>query len=241
MRFHIASVLALATTVLAQWEATDGFNVFKTPAVDEKVPAGKPYSVEWTYNSKFPGSISVELFGGNSPSTLQSLGVLATGVAATSEAYTWAVDATLGSHPRYGIKLILESDPLIFQWSNSFTIGASNVTISSSTSVSPTSSVPASTSSAPVTSTKTTITSSSSKSLVTSVTKTTSSVSSSITHSNSTTSSVEGSSTSTSASATFTPTPSSTPSAVPTGGANAAAAGSFAALLGGVAVAVLAF
>ncbi|KAK4160970.1 Ser-Thr-rich glycosyl-phosphatidyl-inositol-anchored membrane family-domain-containing protein [Cladorrhinum sp. PSN259] len=248
MRFTVASILALATTVLAQFEATPGFNVFKTPATDEKVPAGKPYLVEWTYNSKMPGSIKVELYGGTAANTLQLIEVLATGVDATSEKYTWSVAPTLGTQARYGIRLVLESAPTTFQWSNSFTIGANNGTVSSSTSASAsasaTSSAPVSTStsSAPVTSTKTAT--STSKSVDTSITKTITSVSSTSTHySNSTTSaSEEETSTSTFASVTrsATSSSSSTGAPVPTGGANAAAAGSFAALLGGVAVAVLA-
>lgn len=247
MRFSIASVLALATSVIAQ-VATDGFNVFATPAVDEKVPAGKPYVVEWDYNSKFPGAITIELYGGPSAAGLQLLSVLATGVDATTETYTWDVAASLGTHARYGLRIVLESNPATFQWSNSFTVGASSETTpsasasaSTSASASVSSSVPPASSSAAVTSTKTT---SSTTSVVTSATKTSATVTSKITYTNSTSSAVESStaltSTFESATRSSTPTPSSSSAPVPTGGANSAHAGSFAALFGGVAVALFA-
>lgn len=76
MRFSFASVLALAASVFAQ-EATEGFNVFKTPASHEEVPAGASYDVKWTYNSAFPGTIKVELYGGKDAGSLQLLSTLA--------------------------------------------------------------------------------------------------------------------------------------------------------------------
>jgi len=64
MRFSIAAVLALASSVVAQ---TPGFAVVSKPTKNEEIKAGAPYVIEWAPNAEFEGgAISIELIGGPS-------------------------------------------------------------------------------------------------------------------------------------------------------------------------------
>lgn len=46
------------------------------------------------------------------------------GLDSSAGGYTWSVDSSLGDDATYGLKVTLESDPTIFQYSNPFQIGS---------------------------------------------------------------------------------------------------------------------
>ncbi|KAK4193519.1 Ser-Thr-rich glycosyl-phosphatidyl-inositol-anchored membrane family-domain-containing protein [Podospora australis] len=235
MRFSAASLLAFASVVLAQ---TEGFNVITKPAKGEKVAAGKPYSIVWSPDATNPGAVTLELYGGPADNLLNKVETIDTGVDGADGTYAWVVDSALGTEKVYGIKLILESNTTIWQWGNPFAItsgGASSSSASVSASTSATSIAESSTSTKISTVTSTTAPVSSKE------TSTTFSriSSSSIYHGNST-HTTEATSTTfvTGTTSTGTATSSTSP-AVVTNGVAAMGASSFA-LLGGVAMAVLA-
>jgi len=210
MRFAIsAAILALVSSVLAQ--TTDGFDVISAPSKDQEVPAGTTFDIVWAPSTKFTGTVTIGLLGGSSPSTLQTLSTIKSGVASSAGKFTWAVDSTLGTDSTYGIQITLDSDKTVFQYSFPFHIKASSSsTNSSSTSVTSTSKGAAKTTyTTPSSNLSTTATSHPTKVTITS------------------TATGGGSKTT------------NTGSTVPTNGAEAVAAGSFA-LLGGLAIAAFA-
>lgn len=122
MRFSIASVLALATAAFAQREPTPGFNVITKPTEGEQVSAGSTYEIVWQPDSTHPGDITIGLLGGSAPNTLAVIDTIATGVDATTGSYSWEVPVTLGDLATYGIMITLESDKDIFQYGFPFEI-----------------------------------------------------------------------------------------------------------------------
>lgn len=126
MQFSIATVLAFASAVFAQRSPTEGFNAIVKPTKDENVPAGSTYKIEWQYNDAFPGSVSIDLLGGSKPSTLAVVESIATGVDATEESYDWQVSEELGNLATYGIMITLESDDDTFQYGFPFQIASAD-------------------------------------------------------------------------------------------------------------------
>ncbi|KAL2263445.1 hypothetical protein VTK26DRAFT_6743 [Humicola hyalothermophila] len=122
MHFSIATVLAFTSAVFAQGGPTDGFNAIVKPTKGENVPAGSTYKIEWQYNEAFPGTVSIGLLGGSSPSTLSVVDSIATGVDATEESFDWEVPEDAGDLATYGIMITLESDPETFQYGFPFQI-----------------------------------------------------------------------------------------------------------------------
>ena len=124
MRYSLAAVLALASSVLAQ-DATSGFAVISKPTKDEKVPAGKTYEVTWAPNPQWPGAVTIEIIAGPTNTTLQLVKPpIATGVDGDKGTYEWAVAPTLGDQAVYGLKISLESNSSVFQYSLPFQITA---------------------------------------------------------------------------------------------------------------------
>jgi hypothetical protein len=123
MRFTLstAAFLAFASSVLAQ---TANFDVVTSPKKDEVVAAGATYTIVWEPDTKHPGTVSLSLLGGETPSTLDTLATLKTGVASSAGKFEWAVDSTLGKDKTYGIQITLESDKKVFQYSFPFQIKA---------------------------------------------------------------------------------------------------------------------
>jgi hypothetical protein len=119
MRFSIAAVLAFATTGLCQ---VAGFNVITNPEKGEQVPAGSTYQIVWQPSADQPGDITIGLMGGASPSTLDIIETIATGVDSSAGSYSWEVSAKLGDLATYGIKITLESDKDTFQYGFPFQI-----------------------------------------------------------------------------------------------------------------------
>lgn len=242
MRFSAATLLAFASVVLAQ---TPGFNVITAPAKGEKVPAGETYEIVWVPDAKNPGAITIELYGGPADNKLNLVETLKTGFDGSAGTYPWAVGSALGTEKVYGIRVVLESNTTIWQWGNPFEItkGSSSATVTVSTSVSATSTVEPSSTSTKVSSTIISTTAPESSK----ATSTTIKISSSIIHGNYSTTRIAPNTRTTEAtettfvigtSSTGSATASST-SAVVTNGVAAMGASSFA-LLGGVAMAILA-
>jgi len=236
MRFSITAVFAFAAAVMAQ-NPTEGFDVITKPTEGEKVPAGSTYDIVWEPSAAHPGSITIGLLGGASPQTLSVVDTIAEGVDASTGTYSWDVPSTLGKLATYGIIITLESDTKVFQYgfpfkivggssdSTSTSTGTATATASESETVSTKSSTKTKTHSTSVTSTGFSIPSSTI-------------VSSTISGNLSTTARHQTTITSSVIVTAPTSTRSST-TGVATNGVASLAAGSFA-MLGGVAMAVLA-
>jgi hypothetical protein len=121
MRFSVAAVLAFATAVFAQ---TDGFDVISNPYAGEKVLAGKPCEIKWAPSTdpKFQGPVRIDVLGGATPQSLDIVGSVASGVDGSKGSYKWSVASNLGTENTYGIKITLESNEKIFQYSFPFHI-----------------------------------------------------------------------------------------------------------------------
>lgn len=62
---RVAALLALTATSLAQLEPDPDFDAITKPGLNEKVPAGKTYTVEWTQPETAPdGPVTLSLIGG---------------------------------------------------------------------------------------------------------------------------------------------------------------------------------
>jgi hypothetical protein len=118
----IAAFVAMASSVLAQ-ETTPDFDSVYTPENNEVVHAGQVFDITWSAPEKYADqTVSIELIGGATQGSQQVLQTIAAGIPNTDEQYQWTVDATLGAHAVYGLKVILDSDPSVFQYSMPFQI-----------------------------------------------------------------------------------------------------------------------
>ncbi|KAK3329329.1 Ser-Thr-rich glycosyl-phosphatidyl-inositol-anchored membrane family-domain-containing protein [Apodospora peruviana] len=223
MRFTIASLLTLASCVVAQLDPTDGFDPISVPTKDLVIPAGTKMLISWQpAPAKYADSkVSISLLGGATPGTLNVLETVATGIDNSKGNYPWSIGKDLGSLATYGLKISLDEDPTIFQYSFPFKITAGAVVSGSSSSSSAASSTSSSHHSM--------------SSMYTSVVSSSSPIISPSASSNLSTTSTTVVSTTTSA----TGTPSSTTSSIPTNAAVAFAANGLA-VVGGFAMAVLA-
>jgi len=134
MQFTIsaAALVAMAASVLAQ---TGDFNPVYTPLENEIIPAGSTYEITWDAPAKYAdGTITITLIGGASQPLQVPLQQLAAGIPNTDEKFSWDVDASLGAEAVYGLKISLDSDPEIYQYSMPFTIDGSGAPVSSSAS-----------------------------------------------------------------------------------------------------------
>ncbi len=162
MRFFAAVAVALAGSAVAQVGPNDPtFDQINLPDTNEKVPAGKPYTIKWTVPSTAPsGPVTIVLCGGSSAQTLQNISTIAckfttrdlmgyvwyfvltiafccvAGVENSLGEYVWAVGSTLGDQAAYGLKVILEANNTRWGWSKGFKIAASLSSSSSSSSAS---------------------------------------------------------------------------------------------------------
>lgn len=127
MQFTItaAALMAFVSSGLAQ---VAGFDAIRAPADGELVPAGKTYTVTWDaapaqYDDE---TISIILLAGSSPSTLvPGAEPVAAGIVNSVGTFEWAVPGDLGDDAVYGLKIQLESDAAVFQYSFPFHIEAS--------------------------------------------------------------------------------------------------------------------
>ncbi|PFH56101.1 hypothetical protein XA68_17063 [Ophiocordyceps unilateralis] len=114
----------LATLVATALAQTPTFNVITKPYRNEAVQAGQPFTIRWdapTRNGP-EDKVNIELIGGRDENTLEPIVTIASGVPNNQLKFDWNVDATLGTHPAYGIIMKLASDPSIFQYSSRFNI-----------------------------------------------------------------------------------------------------------------------
>ncbi|ETS78583.1 hypothetical protein PFICI_10645 [Pestalotiopsis fici W106-1] len=118
MRFSTILTLLLAGIcgTLAQ---TPGFDPMSKPTNWQDVTAGENFQIVWDPTS-YKGTITLELLGGGSPATLWILGNIAQGVDNQQGQYNWAVPTNLGQLETYGIRILLESNPSILQYSFPF-------------------------------------------------------------------------------------------------------------------------
>ncbi|KAH6634136.1 Ser-Thr-rich glycosyl-phosphatidyl-inositol-anchored membrane family-domain-containing protein [Chaetomium sp. MPI-SDFR-AT-0129] len=119
MRFSLATLFAFASAVMAQ---TPGFNPITKPTEGEKVPAGSTYKIVWQPSAANPGAITIGLLGGASPALLSVIDTIATGVDSAAGSFAWNVPATLGDLATYGIKISLDSDETVYQYGFPFKI-----------------------------------------------------------------------------------------------------------------------
>ncbi|EFX02708.1 GPI anchored serine-threonine rich protein [Grosmannia clavigera kw1407] len=160
MIFTAASILALAVSALAQ---TAGFDAISKPTDNEQLTAGDSYAITWEPSSTYTGTVSIALLGGATPQTLQVLSTISSGVKNSVGSYSWSVGSDLGTLETYGIRITLDSDTSVFQYSYPFHITASEAkktTATGTTSSSSTATVALSTTSsilAPVTTVSTAI------------------------------------------------------------------------------------
>ncbi|GAB1310159.1 hypothetical protein MFIFM68171_00369 [Madurella fahalii] len=240
MQFTLATVLALANAALAQ---VAGFHAITQPAEGEQVPAGSTYEIVWQPNADYPGTIVIGLLGGATPATLSVVDTIAAGVDGSTGSYSWTVDEALGDLDTYGIMITLEDDVSVFQYGFPFQIipsadDSDDEDDDTSSSSSSSSSSAITTASETETETETvTRTGSGSSEATATVTPT---ISSSTIRGNLSTTSTASRSTITTVVTQQPPsTTSSSTTSIATNGVASVAAGSFA-LLGGVAMAVLA-
>lgn len=238
MRFSITALFAFATAVMAQ---TEGFNVITKPVKGEQVPAGSTYQIVWQPSAAHPGEITIGLLGGASPQTLSVVDTIAKGVDGEDGTYSWSVPSSLGDLETYGIMITLESDASVFQYGFPFQIVPDESGSSSSAEATAT---PTATATEDDSETSTSSSKASTKTPTTKSATSTFSVPSSTIIS----STIRGNlSTTASPSSTITTTPiedtpsetTTSTSSIATNGVASLAAGSFA-MLGGVAMAVLA-
>ncbi|ROV92252.1 hypothetical protein VPNG_09681 [Cytospora leucostoma] len=114
-----ATLLAWVSTVVAQ---TSGFDAVLTPTKDEVLTAGSTYTITWDYSATYSSSISIQLLEGETSTTLQLGDVIGSFVDNSQGSYSWTIDSSLGSDATYGLKIIYNADPSIFQYSNPFQI-----------------------------------------------------------------------------------------------------------------------
>ncbi|CAK7266703.1 hypothetical protein SEPCBS119000_002166 [Sporothrix epigloea] len=122
MRFSAANLLAFASAVLAQ---TANFDVVNQPTKNSVVPAGKTFTIVWSPSAKYnEDTITLALLGGPTPQTLQEVSVIKSGLDSGAGKYEWAVAPALGADATYGIRITLDSDPSIMEYSFPFTISS---------------------------------------------------------------------------------------------------------------------
>ncbi|KAF4975292.1 hypothetical protein FZEAL_7905, partial [Fusarium zealandicum] len=122
MKFTIsaAALMAFVAKALAQ---TADFDPIYTPTQWQSIPAGQSFEITWKTPAKYAGEkITISLIGGATQNTQEPIKDIATGVSNDAEAYSWAIDSTLGDKNVYGLVIKLESNPEVFQYSNPFKI-----------------------------------------------------------------------------------------------------------------------
>ncbi|SPO00966.1 uncharacterized protein DNG_03714 [Cephalotrichum gorgonifer] len=128
MQFVIpaATLLAFVSGALAQ---VAGFDTITKPETDEKIAAGSTYTIVWeAAPAKYDDeTVTISLIAGKDRGSLIPLAdPIAVGVVNSEGSYAWKVASDLGDAAVYGIKIALDSDPTIFQYSFPFHVEASD-------------------------------------------------------------------------------------------------------------------
>lgn len=71
MQLSLSNFVALAALITTSLAQTPAFDPIYKPTSGEKVPAGSTYEIVWKSTPAFPGTITIKLIGGASPSTLE--------------------------------------------------------------------------------------------------------------------------------------------------------------------------
>ncbi|KAH6647717.1 Ser-Thr-rich glycosyl-phosphatidyl-inositol-anchored membrane family-domain-containing protein [Truncatella angustata] len=132
MVLHLLKIWAITfISVCSVHAQTPGFDPMIKPSNWQDVTAGENFQIVWD-PTDFKGTITLELLGGGSPATLQILGNIAQGVDNSKGYFDWAVPSSADSLDTYGIRILLESNPSIFQYSFPFYIRQASSRASSS-------------------------------------------------------------------------------------------------------------
>lgn len=130
MRFSLTAVLAFAASVLAQQQDIN-FDDIQTPKMNENVTVGETVNITWLLRSKKDGTVSVDLLGGESTTTLQLVENIAKGIDNTVKTVPWKVKKSSAGQKFYGIRISLESKPETQAYSQPFHIGGDSDSSSS--------------------------------------------------------------------------------------------------------------
>ncbi|KAG7287169.1 hypothetical protein NEMBOFW57_006674 [Staphylotrichum longicolle] len=119
MRFSFAAVFALVAPTLVAAQ-TSNFNLISKPTSGETIPTGSRYEIVWQPSSSYPGAVTLVLIGGATTANLNSIVTIAKGVDGSAGSYSWQVPTDVGNLAVYGIRMSLDSDTRIFQYSAPF-------------------------------------------------------------------------------------------------------------------------
>ncbi|KAM0216916.1 hypothetical protein ACHAPA_011524 [Fusarium lateritium] len=118
-----AAFVALAAKVFGQ---TADFDPVYQPEAWATLIPGSSFQIVWGAPGKYAGqTVTISLIGGKTQDTQTPIEDIATGVLNDNGAYNWVVDDIKWDRNVYGLVIKLESDPLIFQYSNPFKIAHS--------------------------------------------------------------------------------------------------------------------
>lgn len=131
MRFSLTAVLAFAASVLAQQQDIN-FDDIQTPKMNENVTVGETVNITWLLRSKKDGTVSVDLLGGESTTTLQLIENIAKGIDNTVKTIPWKVKKSSAGQKFYGIRISLEAKPETQAYSQPFHVGGDSDSGSSS-------------------------------------------------------------------------------------------------------------
>ncbi|KAJ4397106.1 hypothetical protein N0V93_001330 [Gnomoniopsis smithogilvyi] len=127
MQFSIsATFLALVGSAFAQ---TANFDAITSPTKGEELVADgtQSYKIVWEPTAEYDGqSVSIRLLQGASQDTLDFYpgANVASSIDSALGTYTWTPDSSIAGYATYGLKLQLDSDTTIFQYSFPFKITA---------------------------------------------------------------------------------------------------------------------
>lgn len=125
MRFSLTAVMAFAASVLAQQQDIN-FDDIQTPKMNENVTVGETFNINWLLRSKKDGTVSVDLLGGESTTTLQLIENIAKGIDNTVKTVPWKVKKSSAGQKFYGIRISLEAKPETQAYSQPFHIADSD-------------------------------------------------------------------------------------------------------------------
>ncbi|PSR97506.1 Ser-Thr-rich glycosyl-phosphatidyl-inositol-anchored membrane family-domain-containing protein [Coniella lustricola] len=135
--FSAAAVLAFIGCAFAQ--ATEGFDAITSPTNQEVLNAGNTYSITWDPTSSYNGqTVSIILLEGATQGTLVLGPTIAAGIDSAVGNFSWTVDSSVVGSALYGLKLQLDSNTSIFQYSFPFQIQGSTTVSTAQTSTSTT-------------------------------------------------------------------------------------------------------
>lgn len=122
----VAVALAMASSAFAQ---TQRFNPIDHPKAGQVVVAGSVMPIEWMAPPEFSkpeDKVCLVLMAGETNLTLTDKKPISCGIQSSANVFRWNVGAELGNEKVYGIRMELESDKQVFQYSYAFAIQGTN-------------------------------------------------------------------------------------------------------------------